>query len=341
MVVTTPTENTRQIRGGLRAMDPTRDLRAIADLIAHAFADEMDERGRSALRELRWMARLSPLVWWWAQADPTFAESFNGFVWEEPSPTGKGSQIVGNVSLSRAPQSRQRWIICNVVVHNEYQARGIGRRLTEAAIAEARELGAQGVVLQVYQDNRRALRLYTTLGFQEATGETELRSDTVATVALLDAPGYCLRPSKAIASREVLELIRLTTPPVQQWLAPVKVSDYQPSWWIRLEQRIADLMAGRRVYHLQALKENQPVAMITVTAAFRQGNHHLTLRVHPDHTGQVEAALVSRALYMLAAIPARPVEAKVNKSHTAALKVLRDYGFKEQRTLLTLRRDLG
>jgi len=33
--------------GGLRPMDPTRDLKAIADLVAEAFADEIDERGRA------------------------------------------------------------------------------------------------------------------------------------------------------------------------------------------------------------------------------------------------------------------------------------------------------
>ena len=73
-------------QGGLRPMDPTRDLGIVADLIAGAFADELDERGRAALREMRWMARLTPLVWWWSQVDPSFRDAFNGFVWEERSP---------------------------------------------------------------------------------------------------------------------------------------------------------------------------------------------------------------------------------------------------------------
>jgi ribosomal protein S18 acetylase RimI-like enzyme len=194
MVVTTATGATQQAEGELRRLDPVRDLRAVTQLIGEAFADEMDERGRAALRELRWMARLSPLVWWWAQADPSFQDSFNGFVWEEPTPEGRRSrrsrQIVGNVSLNRAPGNRRRYIICNVVVREAYQGRGIGRQLIEAAVAEAKALGAEGVVLQVYRHNRRALQLYTDLGFQEVTGETDLQLETVKAVAFLDAPGY-------------------------------------------------------------------------------------------------------------------------------------------------------
>ena len=125
MVVTAVEEAEEQ--GGLRPMDPTRDLGIIADLIADAFAGELDERGQAALREMRWMARLTPLVWWWSQVDPSFRDAFNGFVWEEPPPETRGSRgsrrIVGNANLNRAPGNRQRWIICNVVVLDEFRGR--------------------------------------------------------------------------------------------------------------------------------------------------------------------------------------------------------------------------
>jgi hypothetical protein len=78
---------------------------------------------------------------------------------------------------------------------------------------------------------------------------------------------------------------------------------------------------------------------MAVTAAFRQGEHRLDMLVHPDHIGQVEACLISRALYVLASAPSRPVRITVSKEHTATLRVLRDYGFQEQRTLLTLWKD--
>jgi ribosomal protein S18 acetylase RimI-like enzyme len=339
MVVTAAAEPSQLSQGRLRPLDPLRDLSTVVDLISEAFAQELDERSRAALRELRWMARLSPLVWWLMQADPTFSENLQGFVWEEPCSGRKTWQIVGNVSLSRAPGNRQRRIISNVVVQDQFRGRGLGRKLTEAAIAEARDLGARGVVLQVYQDNRPALRLYTDLGFQEATGETDLQLDVVESVAFLDAPGYRLRPWQLADGQPVYALAQQVTPKVRQWMRPVKGSEYHLSWWTRLGQTIANLLAGRRVYRLVALREEQRVAVMTVTAAFRRGSHRLSLLVHPGHAGQVESALVSRALHMLAALPAGPVEATVDMDHAAALKVLRDYGFQEGRTLLTLSKE--
>lgn len=341
MVVIAASETTRQDGGRLRPLEPTRDLGAVAELIAHAFAGDMDERGRAALRELRWMSRLSPLVWWWSQVDPSFQDAFNGFVWEELSPQGRGRQIVGNVNLNRSPGSRQRCIICNVVVREEYRNQGIGRRLTEAAIAEAEALGAEGVVLQVHQDNLPALHLYTDLGFREVAGETDLRLGAVKPAAFLDAPGYRLRAWQPADGQAAYQLAKRVTPQVLQWFRPVKAEDYWADWLSRLIQRLAGLVTGRRVYHLAALKEEQLVAVMTVTAAFRQGDHRLAMLVHPDHAGRVEAALVSRALHMLCAIPPRPVRITVDKEHAGALRVLRDHGFQEQRTLLTLRRDFG
>lgn len=54
-----------------------------------------------------------------------------------------------------------------VLVHHEYRALGIGRSLSETAIAEAARLGAPAVRLSVHASNERALRLYESLGFRE------------------------------------------------------------------------------------------------------------------------------------------------------------------------------
>jgi GNAT superfamily N-acetyltransferase len=343
MVVTTVEEAKEQ--GGLRPMDPTRDLGIVADLIASAFAGELDERGQAALREMRWMARLTPLVWWWSQVDPSFRDAFNGFVWEEPPPKAKGSRgstrIVGNVNLNRAPGNRQRWIICNVVVLDEYRGRGIGRRLMEAAIDEAELIGASGVVLQVHRDNPRALGLYTDMGFREASGEIDLQLDQIGSVAVLDAPGYEIRRWSPADGQAVFELARHAIPQTQQWIRPVRAEEYRLDWLLRLGRWVSDLAAGRRSYRLTALKDGKLVATMMVTAVSRRDAHRLVLLVHPNHRGNVEAALLSRALYMLASAPPGPVRVAANVGDKATLKVLRDYGFKEQRTLLTLRKDFA
>jgi ribosomal protein S18 acetylase RimI-like enzyme len=335
-MIATTADATPQVHGRLRPMDPARDLGAVANLIADAFADEMDQRGRAALREMRWMARLSPLVWWWSMADPAFSDAFNGFVWEEPSPKRRGLQVVGNVSLSRAPGNRQRWIICNVVVQAEYRGRSIGQQLVDAAIVEARAMQAVGVLLQVYEDNLRALRLYTHRGFQEAAGETDLRLEAAQSVPIIDAPGYRIRAWQPADGQAVQELARLVIPPELQWLKPIQSNAYQPSWGSRLGRNLADLLAGRRLYRLSAIKDERLVASMAVTAAFWGSEHHLEILIHPDHAGQMEAALISRALQILSAIPPRPIRITADKDDTDLLAALHAYGFERRRTLLTL-----
>lgn len=341
MIASAAAEAPHPPRGGLRAMDPMRDLKAVTDLIAEAFSHELDERGRAAIRELRWMARLSPLVWWWSQTDPAFAESLTGLVWEEPAPRGKRTQVVGNVSLNRAPGNRQQWIVCNVVVKDGYRGRGIGRKLTTAAVAEARELGAAGVLLQVHEDNLPALRLYTGLGFGQVAGETDLRLAAIPPLQVLDAPEYSVRPWQPADGQRMLELARRATAAELQWLKPLRAERYQPSGWTRLGEKLAGWTAGRPHRRLTALAKGQPVATVTIAAAFWQGEHALELLVDPDHAGRVEGVLVSRALQMLAAAPPRPVRITVDKDDLDALGLLYGYGFQKGRTLLTLRKDLA
>jgi hypothetical protein len=160
-------------------------------------------------------------------------------------------------------------------------------------------------------------------------------------VAILDPAEYRIRPGQPVDGQAAYDLACLVTPRVQQWLQPIPAGQYRLDWWTRLGQWFTDLMATRRTYRLVALKEDRLVAAMSVTAAFHQGDHHLTMLVHPDHAGRVEAALVSRALHLLEAAPAWPVRATVDMGHTALLRVLREYGFEQRGTLLTLRRDLA
>jgi len=337
-VVTTTTER-GAARGRLRRLDPAQDMGAIAQLIGAAFGDDMDTQGRAALRDLRWMSRMSPLVWWWAQADPSFRETYNGFVWEEPSSTRKGrGTVVGNANLMISPGNRYRWVICNVVVREDYRRQGIARRLMEETIDEARRQRAEEVVLQVYQDNLAALRLYTDLGFQQVVGEMGLHLAAVEAVEAVDAPGYELRPYRPASAggQAAYDLASLAIPTAQQWLKPVRVGEYEPDWVTRAGGRLADLAAGRRSYRLMAFKDNEPAALMSVEASLRQQAHSLKLLIHPKHRGQLEPMLVSRALSMLAGLPGRAVQATVFTDHSAAIEALGQYGFREKRTLLTM-----
>ena len=88
-----------------------------------------------------------------------------------------------------------------------------------------------------------------------------------------------------------------------------------------------------------ALHRDQLVATMAVTKALRQDKHKLALLVDPGHAGQIESSLISNALRMLSDAPPRPVTIMVDPEQQATVQSIRDYSFKEQRTLLTMRKD--
>ena len=62
--------------------------------------------------------------------------------------------------------------LCRLYVETELQGRGIGRALLDAALAHPRLGTAERVVLQVWDENTRAVRLYESVGFRRV-GTTE------------------------------------------------------------------------------------------------------------------------------------------------------------------------
>ena len=47
----------------------------------------------------------------------------------------------------------------------EYRGKGLGRKLAERAISDARAKGIERIELEVFASNTRAIRLYERLGF--------------------------------------------------------------------------------------------------------------------------------------------------------------------------------
>ena len=55
-----------------------------------------------------------------------------------------------------------------ILVHHKHHGRGIGKALTDHALALAREMNAPRIRLTVHRDNARAVRLYERVGFSAA-----------------------------------------------------------------------------------------------------------------------------------------------------------------------------
>lgn len=78
-----------------------------------------------------------------------------------------GEKHIGNCSVSSLGNYSRYAHRCSVAIalYQEYCGRGIGRKMMEAALSQARVLGYEQAELEVASSNRRAIHLYESLGF--------------------------------------------------------------------------------------------------------------------------------------------------------------------------------
>jgi ribosomal protein S18 acetylase RimI-like enzyme len=308
----------------------------VVKLVGDAFAHEMDDRALAALREMRWLARLSPLVWWLERSDPSFADWFGGFVWEHEG------RIVGNVSLQRAPGRQRGWVVCNVVVEEAYRGRGIGCRLVQAAMQEAQLRGADVILLQVHTDNEGARRLYERLGFQADGRETTWHLPVVRAVAWHPTPGVYVRRWDARTGRLARALARQAVPMPQQWLRPVRQRTYEYGWVQRIGDWLGGLLTGARTLRLAAWrdgKDGEPRlrAIMQLRLNLRGGEHQAEVMIHPDEQDQgLDEMLVGHVLEVLSDLPESGLTVRYQAEQNRLQDRLASWGFVEQRTLLTM-----
>jgi ribosomal protein S18 acetylase RimI-like enzyme len=117
-----------------------------------AFAGEDVAWPLTAEQLRRW--RADPRIRAWSAWRPPDVESVLGHV--QLVETGAAAARLARVAI--APSSR---------------GEGHGRALVTAALAQARVLGIHSVLLNVYQDNEPAVRLYASLGFADLGPSTE------------------------------------------------------------------------------------------------------------------------------------------------------------------------
>jgi len=76
-------------------------------------------------------------------------------------------QIVGTAGLHVGDRRRRHTASIGMGVHDQFQGRGIGRKLLEALLDVADNyLGLVRVELEVMPDNERAIHLYESVGFE-------------------------------------------------------------------------------------------------------------------------------------------------------------------------------
>lgn len=82
-------------------------------------------------------------------------------------------EVVGSCQLLRKLSEPEVLWVLGFYIRPEWQSRGMGRALLEAITRELPVLGAQGMVLTVAPENKKAMELYLNFGFRvvEEVGE--------------------------------------------------------------------------------------------------------------------------------------------------------------------------
>ncbi len=151
----------------IRPINLRRDLVAIADLIEVAFAGQMDVEGREYLRHIRQVSSSLGGYIMDGTTPETSQLPFQGYLWEEDG------RIIGNLTLILVRKQQTRtYFIANVAVLPEYRGRGIGRQLTDRAIAHVQAHQGRRIYLQVRSDNAIAQHIYRNSGFEDFSCRT-------------------------------------------------------------------------------------------------------------------------------------------------------------------------
>jgi len=320
----------KNIETGIRPFDIGHDLRPVAELIADAFAHELDSHGNAALREMRIMSHIGGFLKLLNRSTGEFDDVFGGFVWVEHG------RVVGNVTVQRADSTGSRWQIANVAVAPAYRGQGISRRLMNRALEHIAASGGQWAVLQVYARNTVARNLYDHMKFEEVGGSVDLRLGKVPKIDL-PSPLANLYTFSVGHWQSLYDLANYQHNASAQWWRAIRRSDFQ----ITIEQQLAEWFwqrMGRNKVYRRCIQTTQRFdAALVLTAMRWRGTHQMQMWVRPEQYGQHERSLFEWTLATLQNYPRWPVQLSLSMEHTAALDVAQALGFQAQQTLLTLR----
>lgn len=308
---------------GLRRYDARRDMAALADLIETAFGERLDHSGRRMIREMRLLGKTGWLGWLLSRWLLPPAANPYGFVWE------LGGKVVGNASLMPVEHFRHRWVMANVAVAPEHRKKGIAGRLVDAGVEFARQRGARQLILQVDVDNERAIELYRRRGFQATTTRTVWTASN-SPPGLRDLDPGPVRRRQIGEWRDQWALAKRLHSEGLIWPYPTVSSLFRPTG---LEKWLS--IAPRR--HWVWMDGDRMLGSLSLRLSSQPGVWRIVMAVEPQCSGNVEAGLLAGAL---TAYQDAQWGYLLEYPHELADTLLREVGFKPQRTLTWMARTL-
>ncbi|MBZ0296444.1 MAG: GNAT family N-acetyltransferase [Anaerolineae bacterium] len=330
-------ENSIFSANGLRPVNLRTDLAPLADLIEMVFADSMDQSGRAAIREMRYLSRMGIGLSLLPGMNDLVQGISLGYVWIADG------KLVGNVSVYPAkwPQAPGKaWIIANVGVHPVYQGRGIATQLMRASMEMIRSRGGQYVILQVDSTNDVARHIYQHLGFVDERAWTVWRRNSAirAPLPLSEPTPFITRRRREEWQAEYLLAQRLR--PANKgglgWQRPLHPSFFKKS----IGQQLADLLNMRSLERL-VIRSEEPhrlLASMWIETGLLVSATQITLMVDPAYQetyGEVLINYVTRR---------HDIHNHLTIEHPSDETVIADllskYQFRPQREVIHMRWDV-
>ncbi len=311
--------SSRSVSNGLRAVNPRRDMSALAELIDVGFSENLDAAGLDMVTTMRRLGRLGWLGWLVARLTLPPAAYPQGFVWESDG------RVVGNASLMPVVGYPKRWVMANVVVLPEYRGRGIGADLVRASIDLVRKQRGEKIILQVDEGNAVAQKLYAGLGFKPLTTRNTW-----------------LRGAGGPASRSIqFEAVRKRSPDQwrAQWELALKIHPegliwpYPPLRMIFQSRRWLSPPGVRSGDHWVWVRDNEILGSLTARWNIERNRWRLIIFTSPDIRNPAEQELLMTGLADLAKYrDGYILETVAGETE----EMVRGMGFRLQRTLTWL-----
>lgn len=324
MVVTIPA---RGSSNGPRKLDPNQDLPQLVELLRLVFGQELEAEGQQFLRNLPDSS--TPAILW--RFDPFLARLTPGYVWEEEG------RVIGNVTLLPTG-SKARFLVANVAVHPDFRRRGIARLLMATVHEEVARRNGEQILLQVDYDNRAALDLYHSLGYEFCGSMTAWRTSVsrVRDLRLEQDEGRYqawVRKLEGRRWKEAYLLDNSVLAPELHWPDPLASDHYKQGLW----RRFSDMINGRFRYSWMTLDKNKRMSGLASISGEWGRSHELTLRVHPDWQSKLDGSLLQRLIHALRRTPRRNVQMIHPADDDAVSELLLDANFRRHRTLSHMR----
>ena len=152
--------------------------------------------------------------------------------------------------------------------------------------------------------------------------------------------GVPVQPLPALAWYQRFELAKAMQSQLANWANPVEETQFQVGLLAALGEALGAWTGLYRVQRWGVQEHGRLAGAVEVkTDAFGEA-HRLRLFVRPEAQGRVERALVSQGVRALADAPAAPILAEHSGDHAAGVAALEAAGFRPQRVLLTMRRQI-